>query len=138
MFSHNHCFSKASIYLLWLHYLWIFSLKFNCLQRPFLNEKIDNSSWKVEDNWQRLFRNGAVEVSFQSRRVQMPVLFQIFTCAFLSCVISLIDLPPLPSSSSAVLIKPSINTTTTSVCSSMPSRMNWECYLYNKREILKY
>ena len=38
--------------------------------------------------------NGAVEVSFESRTTQMSTLFHIFTCVFLSCVISLIVAVP--------------------------------------------
>ena len=39
---HNLCVF-LSMYLLWLHCLFLFSLKFNCLQRVFLNEKIDDN-----------------------------------------------------------------------------------------------
>ena len=44
IFRHNPCVF-LSMYLLWFHCLFQFSLKFNCLQRVFLNEKIADNCW---------------------------------------------------------------------------------------------
>ena len=42
IFRHNPCVFM-NMYLLWLHCFFIFWLKFNCLQRVFLSEKIGDS-----------------------------------------------------------------------------------------------
>ena len=100
IFLHNPCVFLG-IYLLWLPCLFLFSLNFSCFQRLFLNEKIDVNSWNIDlvlqttwkwSNW-RLTRAGGTNVSLISH----------IYVRFLSCVISLIVLPTLPSPSSAVL-----------------------------------
>ena len=47
IFRHNPCVFW-SMYLLWLHCLFLFSLKFNYLQRVYLNEKINDNSWNID------------------------------------------------------------------------------------------
>ena len=90
------------MYLLWLHCLYLFSLKFNCLQRVLLNEKIDKfwprfadnvlqTTWKWS-NWRLTREQDGTNVSLISH----------IHVRFLSCVISFIVLPTLPSPSLSV------------------------------------
>ena len=82
-----------------------FSLKFRWLQqRLLLNETMEASSWNVGhvlktawkwSSWSLIWEQDGTNVSFISH-IQVR---------FLSCVISLIVLPTLPSPSSAVLLK---------------------------------
>ena len=90
--------------LLWLPCLLQFSLNFSCFKRVFLNEKIDDNSWNIDhvlqttrkwSNWRLTREQDGTNVSFISH----------IHVRFLSCVISLIVLPTLPSSPSAVLLK---------------------------------
>ena len=101
---HNLCVF-LSMYLLWLHCLFLFSLKFNCLQRVFLNEKIDDNCWNIDhvlqttwkwNNWRLTREQDGTNVSFISSHIHV---------CFLSCVISLIVLPTLPSPSSTAFLK---------------------------------
>ena len=76
-------FIAHNISLLWLLWMFQFSLKLCWLQRLLLNELKDVSSWNVGHVLKR--GNGAVEVSFESRTAQVSALFHIFTCAFCLC-----------------------------------------------------
>ena len=88
------------MYLLWFHCLFLFSLKFNCLQRVFPNEKVDDNchvlqtTWKWS-NWRLTREQDGTNVSLISH----------IHVRFLSCVISFIVLPTLPSPSSTVFLK---------------------------------
>ena len=75
IFRHNPCVFLG-IYLLWLPCLFLFLLNFNCFQRLFLNEKIDDNSWNID----LILEQDSTNVSFISR---------IHVC-FSSCVISLL------------------------------------------------
>ena len=103
-FRHNPFVKFLSTYLLWFHCLFLFSQNFNCFQRLFLNEKIDDNSWNIDhvlqttwkwSNWRLAREQDGTNVSFISH-IHMR---------FLSSVISLIVLPTSPSSSSTVLLK---------------------------------
>ena len=93
IFQHNPCVFLG-IYLLWLPCLFLFSLNFSCFQRLFLNEKVDVNSWLKYWDVSHLEQDGT-NVSFISH----------IHVHFMSCVISFIVLPTLPSSSSAVLLR---------------------------------
>ena len=53
IFWRNPC-GFFSMYLLWLHRLFLFSLKFNCLQCVFLNKKINDNCWNIDNVLQKL------------------------------------------------------------------------------------
>ena len=90
--------------LLWLPCMFLFSLKFRWLQRLFLNETLDVSSWNVGhvlktawkwSSWSLIWEQDGRNVSFISH----------IHVRFLSGVISFIVLPTLPSPSSAVCLR---------------------------------
>ena len=104
IFRHNPCVF-LSMFLLWFHCLFLFLLKFNCLQRVFLNEKIDDNCWNIDhvlqtwkwSNWRLTREQDGTNVSLISH-IHMR---------FLSCVISFIVLLMLPSLSSTVFLSSS-------------------------------
>ena len=96
------CFTEHIFALVTL--LFLFSLNFSCFQRLFINENIDVNSWNIDhvlqttwkwSNWRLIREQDGTNLSFISH----------IHVRFLSCVISLIVLPTLSSSSSAVLLK---------------------------------
>ena len=98
-------FSFLSTYLLWLHCLFLFSLNFNFLQRLFLNEKIDVNSWNIDHVLQTTWKWSNRRLTREQDGTNVRFISHIHV-RFLSCVISFIVLPTLPSSSSVVLLKP--------------------------------
>ena len=89
------------MYLLWFHCLFLFSLKFNCLQRVFLNEKIDDNPWDIGhvlqttwkwSSWRLTREQDGTNVSFISHiHVRfLSCVISLIHVRFLSCVISLI------------------------------------------------
>ena len=71
--------SHASIQLVWIHCLCLFSLKFSCLQHLSLNEKIDIRSHKVHDVLKTPWRWSSWSLIQEHDGTDS---FLIFTCAF--------------------------------------------------------
>ena len=103
IFRHNPCVF-LSTYLLWLHCLFLFSLKFNWLQRVFLNEKIDDNCWNIDHVLQRTWKLSNWRLTRELDGTNVSLISHIHL-RFLSCIISFIVLPKLPSPSSTVFLK---------------------------------
>ena len=93
-----------SMYLLWLQCLFLFSLKFSCFQRLFLNKNIDDNSWNIDQVLQTTWKWSNWRLTREHDGMNIRFISRIHVC-FLSCVISFIVLPTLPSSSLDVLLK---------------------------------
>ena len=90
--------------LLWLHCFFLFSLKFSWLRCVFLNEKIDDNCWNIDHVLQTTWKWSNWRLTREQDGTNVSLISHIHV-RFLSCVISLIILPTLPSPSSAVLLK---------------------------------
>ena len=85
------------MFLLWLHCLFLFSLKFNCLQRVFLNEKIDDNCWNIDHVLQTMWK---LTSHTRAGRHECQLYFTYSHIHFLSLIV----LPTLPLSSSTVFL----------------------------------
>ena len=95
------------------------SLKFRWLQRLLLNETMDVSSWNVGHVLKTAWKWGSWSLIWEQDGTNVSFIPDIHV-RFLSCVISVIVWPTLPSSSSAVLLKlPIVNVRPTSIWGSM-------------------
>ena len=93
-----------SMYLLWLHCLFLVSLKFNCLQCVFLNEKIDDNCWNIDHVLQTTWKWSSWRLAREQDGANVTFISDIHV-HFLSCVICFIVLPTLPSPSSTVFLR---------------------------------
>ena len=88
IFRHNPCIFQ-SMYSLWLHCLFLFSLNFN-LPSASLPKRKYRQKYMIDiltTFCRRRSGNGAVEVSFESRTAQMSALFHVFTCKAIPAVL---------------------------------------------------
>ena len=111
------------MYLLWLHCLFLFSLKFNCLQRLFLNENIDDNCWNIDHVLQTTWKWSNWRLTREQDGTNVNLISHIHV-RFWSCVISFIVLAPLSWPSSD-------NTHTTCL---LTSRVPWPCWSLRGRK----